>query len=152
MQRRSVCQAGSNYLQQVWRRVCDGLILLRCISQIPPMVASPGGLCSMMMIFVSPGVPNGQFRKCPRGPATSATCAAEGGKFRKVAKREISDEHPELPCVSSRRPHTPRAPLQPCSELAGVFLCKRPILWDARIAMEAFEGHHTKAQRQKGRL
>lgn len=47
---------------------------------------------------------------------------------------------------------TPLTPLQPCSELAGVFLYKRPILWDARIAMEAFEGHHTKAQRQRGRL
>lgn len=36
--------------------------------------------------------------------------------------------------------------------LAGVFLYKRPILWDARMAMEVFDGHHTKAQRQRGRL
>lgn len=57
----------------------------------------------------------------------------------------------EIQCFPPSPPAapTPRAPLQPCSRLAGVFLYKRPILWDARKAMEAFEGHHTKAQRQK---
>lgn len=36
--------------------------------------------------------------------------------------------------------------------LAGVFLYKRPILWDAQTAMQGFDGQHTKAQRQRGRL
>lgn len=75
-----------------------------------------------------------------------------GREVQEGGKMEICDEHPVLPSVSTGRPHSPEPPLQPCSELAGVFLYNRPILWDARKAMEAFEGHRTKAQRQKGRL
>lgn len=87
----------------------------------------------------------------PRAPTTSATCVWEGKKFRKEAKGKFLTNIQCFPPSPPAAP-TPRTPLQPCSELAGVFLYKRPILWDARIAMEAFEGHHTKAQRQKGRL
>lgn len=67
-------------------------------------------------------------------------------------QRDISEEYSALPSFSPPAAPTPSAPLQPCSMLAGVFLYKRPILWDARIAMEAFDGHHTKAQRQRGKL
>lgn len=81
----------------------------------------------------------------------SATCAWEGKKFSKEAKWKFVTNIQCFPPSPPTAP-TPLAPLQPCSELAGVFLYKRPILWDARKAMEAFEGHHTKAQRQKGRL
>lgn len=67
-------------------------------------------------------------------------------------QRDISEEYSVLPSFSPPAAPTPSAPLQPCSMLAGVFLYKRPILWDARIAMEAFDGHHTKAQTQRGKL
>lgn len=49
--------------------------------------------------------------------------------------------------LSSSRPHS-LCTNPACSMLAGVFLCKRPILWDGRMAMEAFDGQHTKAKRQ----
>lgn len=55
--------------------------------------------------------------------------------------------------ISSSLPQPPPLPQHhSCSMLAAVFLYKRPIQWDARMAMEVFDGHHTKAQRQRGRL
>lgn len=63
---------------------------------------------------------------------------------KKDAKRDISEEY----LVNPPAAPTPSPPLQPCCMLAGVFLYKRPILWDARMAMEVFDGHYTKAKRQ----
>lgn len=119
------------------------------------MMAFSCGLYGMLMILETCHLFYGYFKwpvpQMPRAPTTSATCVWEGKKFRKEAKGKFLTNIQCFPPSPPAAP-TPRAPLQPCSELAGVFLYKRPILWDARIAMEAFEGHHTKAQRQKGRL
>lgn len=83
----------------------------------------------------------------PSVPVMSDPCFWERNMFRKEAKWKFVTNIQCFPRSPTAAPN-PRAPLQPCSELAGVFLYKRPILWDARKAMEAFEGHHTKAKRQ----
>lgn len=50
-----------------------------------------------------------------------------------------------IPRSSPGRPHS-LSTTPACSMLPGVFLYKRPILWEARIAMEVFDGRHTKAK------